>query len=102
MAKFKDGRIMIKSLDIHILCPNKKCPKCDRLKKNLTNVLKELKIDYKLNVFTEIDDMIKFKTAILPAIFVNSKLTFVGVPDFNTLKTEFKKLLNQNDSKQDK
>ena len=84
-------------LKIQILCPNKRCPKCDRLEKNLKQVLLELKLPHKISKFTEINEMIKFKTAILPAIFVNSKLKFVGVPDRATLKTEFAKLKNDSD-----
>ncbi len=93
---------MSEIIDIQILCPSKRCPKCDRLEKYFIKSLHKLNLKYNLKILNEIDEMIKFKTAILPAIFINSKLTFVGVPDERSIAEELRKLKNKNATRTNK
>ena len=71
---------------IELLCPGSRCPKCERLINNIDLIFKELKLDYDFRKITAIDEMLNYHTAILPSLFVNGKLLFVGEPDFDTLK----------------
>ncbi len=65
--------------EIHLLCPSRRCRKCRRIIEDIEQIFTGLSLKLSLTVVTEIDEMLKYDVAILPALFVSGKLLFVGV-----------------------
>ncbi len=77
---------MSKIINIQLLCPSTRCPKCDRITNSLKQIFSELDWDFELKIVNNLDEMLNYRTAILPSLFVERKLLFVGVPDTQTLR----------------
>lgn len=54
-----------------ILCPGRNCPKCKRLIKYLEAVIQEYHVEAEIIVHTKLMDFLKFKTWVLPSVYVN-------------------------------
>ena len=80
---------MNRIIKIELLCPSSRCPKCERVIENIKQIFSEFEIKLDLTVVTDINEMLKYDVAIIPALFVNGKLLFVGViPRMEALKRE--------------
>lgn len=86
---------MNRIIKIELLCPSSRCPKCERIISRIRQVFRDLELEYDLRIVTTLEEMLDYRTAILPSLFVNDKLFFVGVPDFETLKQGFVELIEQ-------
>ena len=56
---------------IEILCPRRSCPKCRKLIRFLEDQIEEHQWDAELVIVSKWSDFLKFRTWILPSVFVN-------------------------------
>ncbi len=56
---------------IEILCPRRSCPKCRKLIRFLEDQIEEHQWDAELVIVSKWSEFLKFRTWILPSVFVN-------------------------------
>ena len=56
---------------IEILCPGRNCPKCKRFIKYFERFIAENNIEAEIIVLTSLKEFLRFKTWLLPSIFIN-------------------------------
>ncbi len=61
---------------IHILGTG--CPKCKKLAENAEAAAKALGIEYEIEKVTNINDILKFKVMMTPALAIDGKVKIVG------------------------
>lgn len=83
------------SIEISILCPSKHCRKCKRMISIVENTVEEIGVNAEIKFVSEIAEMQKFNTWILPSLFINSKVIARGfIHKKEYLVTEINKFLN--------
>ena len=80
------------SIKISILCPSKHCKKCKRMIAFVENTVEEMGINAEIEFVSEIAEMQKFETWILPSLFVNNEVAARG---YIPKKKDFIKILNK-------
>ncbi len=63
---------------IEVLCPSKKCRRCERILKRLEKFILNENIDAEIVIVTEIEKLIEKNTWILPTIIINGKIAARG------------------------
>lgn len=80
-------------IKISILCPSKHCGKCKRMISFVEKTVEEIGIIAEIEFVSEIAEMQKFETWILPSLFVNNQVVSRGyIPkkeDFITIINNF-------------
>jgi len=67
---------------IEILCPGRKCRKCRRFVSYFEKFIADNSIDAEIIVITSLKEFIRFRTWILPSVFINDKKVGRGyIPD---------------------
>ncbi len=61
-----------------ILCPSKKCHKCQKLIDSVEKIISELELDAEIEIITKLERMLNFKTWILPSLFLDKKILTRG------------------------
>lgn len=56
---------------IEILCPGRNCPKCKRFIRYFEKFIADNKIEAEIVVVTSLKEFLRFKTWLLPSIFIN-------------------------------
>jgi ribosomal protein L18E len=75
-----------KTHKIEVLCPPKKCKKCQRIIKVLEDFLHQHHIEAEIVIINEMDELITKNTWVLPTIIVNGKVLSRGYfPDDKVL-----------------
>jgi small redox-active disulfide protein 2 len=63
------------------------CAKCKKLTENAEAAAKELKLEFKVEKVTDINEMAKFGVMMTPALVVDGEVKVVGkVPSINEIK----------------
>ena len=63
------------------------CAKCKKLAENAEAAAKELKLEFKVEKVTDINEMAKFGVMMTPALVVDGEVKVVGkVPSINEIK----------------
>lgn len=84
-------------IKISILCPSKECGKCKRMISFVEKTLEEIGITAEIDFISEIAEMLKFDTWILPSLFVNNKIVSRGyIPKKEDFITIINNLININ------
>jgi len=65
-------------IKISILCPSKHCKKCKQMLMFVEKTLNEINIRAEIEFISELEEMLKFKTWILPSLFVNNEVVSRG------------------------
>jgi hypothetical protein len=67
---------------IEILCPGRNCRKCRRFINYFEKFIADNSIDAEIIVITSLKEFIRFRTWILPSVFINDKKVGRGyIPD---------------------
>ena len=78
---------MNENFEIELLCPSTMCGKCKRIIENLEQIFNEINEQLNLQIVTELDEMLKYRSWILPSLFINKKLIYAGyVPPIKYLR----------------
>jgi glutaredoxin-related protein len=56
---------------IEILCPGRNCPKCKRFVRYFENFVIDNNIEAEIIVLTSLKEFLRFKTWLLPSVFIN-------------------------------
>ncbi len=91
------------NFEIQLLCPSTMCGKCQKVIRNLEQIFDELNEKLNLRIITDLDEMIEYKSWILPSLFINKKLIYAGyIPPIKYLRerilNEFYKIQINNNS----
>ena len=70
------------AVEIVILCPGSKCKKCKRMIKQVEKAVFDSGIEAEIKLLDNLDDMLRYNTYVLPALFINDKKVARGsVPE---------------------
>lgn len=61
-----------------ILCPPKKCSKCRRMQDKLDALIEKEDLDAEIKVVNELQQMLTYRTWILPTLIINDKVVARG------------------------
>lgn len=65
-------------LTFQILCPKKKCKKCIRVNNFLERFISKHDLEAEIIFVTQLDEMLEYKTWLLPSLFLNGKAVARG------------------------
>ena len=84
-------------IKISILCPSKHCKKCKQMISFVGKTVEEMDINAEIEFVSEIAEMQKFETWILPSLFINNEVVSRGyIPKKEFFITIINKFLNFN------
>lgn len=84
---------MTENFEIQLLCPSTMCGKCQKVIRNLEQIFDEIKQELNLRIVTDLEEMLEYRSWILPSLFVNKKLIYAGyVPPLKYLRN---RILNE-------
>jgi hypothetical protein len=80
------------AVNIIILCPGSKCGKCRRMIRQVEEAVTESGIEADVKILDTIDELVKYKTWVLPALVINGRIFARGyVPEKSKIIAEMKK-----------
>ena len=64
---------------VQILCPSRRCPRCRKITVKTKLLFEEMKLPASFEIITELKQIIKFRTWILPTVIINGKVASRGI-----------------------
>lgn len=61
-----------------ILCPPKRCSKCRKMQDRLKDLMERENLDAEIKVVNELQQMLTYRTWILPTLIINDKVVARG------------------------
>ncbi|MFO7863446.1 MAG: thioredoxin family protein [Salinivirgaceae bacterium] len=78
--------------DIKILCPGRKCGKCRKMIERVEHVASEFGYDIQIDIINTIDEMVNYKTWLLPTLIINDQIVARGyIPEIGIIKKYLKR-----------
>ena len=86
---------MLDNQEFQLLCPKTVCGKCKRIISSLEQIFNERNEKLNLRIVTELDEMLEYRTWILPSLFLDKKLVYAGyIPPVKYLRMKINDLLD--------
>ncbi len=79
------------TIKVQLLCPSTGCKKCRNLRNRLEKLFLEMNIQADYEIITEVEQLLNYKTWILPTVLINGQIAARG---YLPLKSKIKKILN--------
>ena len=71
-------KAVAEKITIKLLCPGRKCRKCKRLIANAEEAVNRSDADVDIRIVDSLNEMLKYRTWILPALIINEKILVRG------------------------